>query len=208
MGVEKRASAKVFERSAASQFLQGVLQPISTRALHALAEIEASSRVSPNSANTRSSALPFLADRATRVVRSERFDTEPPLKGNMHVKMTFTRLGLLCAFALSQGCNHTSHGTGAGEQEPGEPGYEEETPGDEPSAHADAGGSRQQPGDQGVVVSDENSHLEGPSASATVASSERFKMVSRVGIPANTPLEAKAEHFSIKSSLFSVRGKK
>jgi hypothetical protein len=126
----------------------------------------------------------------------------------MHVKMTFTRLGLLCAFALSQGCNHTSHGTGAAEQDAGEPGYEDETPGDETSAGADAGSSEQGPADQEVVVSDEKSHLEGPSAAATVASSERFKMVSRIGIPANTPLEAKAEHFSIKSSLFSVRGKK
>lgn len=124
----------------------------------------------------------------------------------MHVKMTFTRLGLLCAFALAQGCNHKSHHINADEPDASEPGFEEETP-DEPSAQADGGSLAEEPS-KPVVASNENSHLEGPSASATVSSSERFKLVSRVGIPANTPIEAKAEHYSIKSSLFSVRGKK
>jgi hypothetical protein len=125
------------------------------------------------------------------------------------VKRTITRLGLLCALALAQGCNHRSHDVSEdGDAGGSSDGYNEETPDDGPSSTSDAGGS--EPMDPGTrpTVSNEESHLEGPSAAATVSKSERFTMVSRVGVPSNPPLEAKGEHFSIKSSLFSVRGKK
>jgi hypothetical protein len=126
------------------------------------------------------------------------------------VKGTFTRLGLLCVFALAQGCNHRSHDVAVdSEGDAGGSGYHEETPGEGPSAQADGGSSQTgKDSDAPIVIAPEESHLEGPSASATVSQSDHFKMVSRVGIPAATPLQAKSGGYAIKSTLFSVRGKK
>lgn len=125
------------------------------------------------------------------------------------MKRTITQLGLLCALALAQGCNHRSHDVGVdGDAGGPDDGYQEENPEDGPSATNDAGGSEPTEPGTAVTISNEDSHLEGPSAAATVSKSERFTLVSRVGIPSNTPLEAKGEHYAIKSSLFSAKGKK